>query len=223
MLNLTDVHKTFIGPHGSTVSVLRGISMVVDAGSSTAILGRSGSGKSTLLAILGLLDQPDSGRYEIDGRDTIGLRDGALARIRSEQLGFVYQRFFLLSHLSAYENVETALHHGGPVPRRRRRQLVMEALSQVGLADRVTHRPVQLSGGEQQRVAIARALVRNPSIVLADEPTGALDEQTADSVMSLLMETTRSRGAAVVVVTHDAQVAARTDRVLHLVEGAWAG
>ncbi|WP_405115192.1 ABC transporter ATP-binding protein [Micromonospora sp. NBC_01405] len=202
--------------------MLRDLSVHVQAGTTAAILGRSGSGKSTLLAILGLLDSPDSGTYHIGGKNVGGLSDVALARLRSTHLGFVYQRFFLLPHLSAYENVETALQHGIPVPRRRRRSLVLESLDQVGLADRTTHRPRQLSGGEQQRVAIARALVRTPAVVLADEPTGALDENTSEQVITLLLTAAKARGATTVMVTHDPEVAMRTDRTLHLVEGAWA-
>ncbi|WP_433345769.1 ABC transporter ATP-binding protein [Micromonospora sp. CA-111912] len=222
MLRLNSVRKSFDGPKGERVDVLRDLSVHVEAGTTAAILGRSGSGKSTLLAILGLLDSPDSGTYHIDGQEVSGLSDVALARLRSTHLGFVYQRFFLLPHLSAYENVETALQHGIPVPRRRRRSLVLESLDQVGLADRTTHRPRQLSGGEQQRVAIARALVRTPAVVLADEPTGALDENTSEQVITLLLTAAKARGATTVMVTHDPEVAMRTDRTLHLVEGAWA-
>ena len=195
--------------------------MQVAAGSSTAILGRSGSGKSTLLAILGLLDTPDTGMYRLAGRNTTGLSDRALSRIRSEQLGFVYQRFFLLGHLTAFDNVATALIHGVPVARKLRRALVMESLHQVGLADRSDHRPRELSGGEQQRVAIARALVRNPPVVLADEPTGALDERTADEVVDLLLAATNSRGTTTLLVTHDQQIANRADQTLQLQNGAW--
>ncbi|WP_320068288.1 ABC transporter ATP-binding protein [Micromonospora sp. RTGN7] len=222
MLRLNSIRKSFDGPKGERVDVLRDLSVHIRAGTTAAILGRSGSGKSTLLAILGLLDSPDSGTYHIGGQEVSGLSDVALARLRSTHLGFVYQRFFLLPHLSAYENVETALQHGIPVPRRRRRSLVLESLDQVGLADRTTHRPRQLSGGEQQRVAIARALVRTPAVVLADEPTGALDENTSEQVITLLLTAAKARGATTVMVTHDPEVAMRTDRTLHLVEGAWA-
>ncbi|MFI1196889.1 ABC transporter ATP-binding protein [Micromonospora sp. NPDC020750] len=222
MLRLNGIRKSFDGPKGERVDVLRDVSLHIHAGTTAAILGRSGSGKSTLLAILGLLDSPDSGTYHIDGQEVSGLSDVALARLRSTHLGFVYQRFFLLPHLSAYENVETALQHGIPVPRRRRRSLVLESLDQVGLADRTTHRPRQLSGGEQQRVAIARALVRTPAVVLADEPTGALDENTSEQVITLLLTAAKARSATTVMVTHDPEVAMRTDRTLHLVEGAWA-
>ncbi len=222
MLHLTDISKTFASPNGDRLTVLNGLSMHVAEGTSAAILGRSGSGKSTLLAILGLLDTPDAGSYWLADCDVRGLAEGQLAALRSTHIGFVYQRFFLLPHLNAYENVETALLHGEPVPRRRRRAFVMESLDQVGLARRHDHRPRQLSGGEQQRVAIARALVRTPSVVLADEPTGALDEATSDQVLTLLLDAVQARGATIVVVTHDPDVASRTDRVLHLVEGVWA-
>ncbi|GLY06708.1 macrolide export ATP-binding/permease protein MacB [Actinoplanes sp. NBRC 101535] len=221
MLDLAGVVKSYPGPQGARVPVLKGLSMSLTAGTTSAILGRSGSGKSTLLTILGLLDTPDSGRYVIDGTDTTGLSDRRLAHLRSERIGFVYQRFFLLGHLTAFDNVMAALQHGTPVPRRRRREQVMESLDQVGLADRGHHRPRELSGGEQQRVAIARALVRSPAVVLADEPTGALDERTTEGVLALLLGAARDRGAATALVTHDLQVAAMADRTLHLANGSW--
>ncbi|MEU8079333.1 ABC transporter ATP-binding protein [Catellatospora citrea] len=221
-LELTDVVKTYRGPGGQPVPVLNGISMTVAAGQSVAVLGRSGSGKSTLLAILGLLDTADRGSYRLKGIDTTRLPDRKLSRLRSRHLGFIYQRFFLLGHLSAYANVAAALQHGEPVPRRKRHQLVMDSLDLVGLADRNQHRPAQLSGGEQQRVAIARALVGGPSVILADEPTGALDEDTAEHIVGLILSAARQRGTAVVLVTHDQQVATRTDTTLRLTHGTWA-
>jgi putative ABC transport system ATP-binding protein len=212
--------KSYPGPAGGAVRVFSGLDIKVPAHSSAAILGRSGSGKSTLLAILGLIETPNEGKYLLDGQDTAGLSDREAAYLRGSVLGFVYQRFFLLRHLSAYANVETALRHGEPVPRRLRHKLVMDGLDQVGLADRHDHRPHQLSGGEQQRVAIARALVRSPKLVLADEPTGALDEDTANTIISLLLDAARERGATTVLVTHDGEVAKRTDRIWRLAKGS---
>ena len=220
MIELIEVSKSFPGLDDGPVKVFEDLSISVPAGSSAAILGRSGSGKSTLLAILGLLDTPDTGRYLLDGQDTSGRSDRVLAHMRSAQIGFVYQRFFLLRHLTAYANVETALQHGQRVPHRKRRNLVMEGLDQVGLADRGHHRPRELSGGEQQRVAIARALIRSPKLVLADEPTGALDEHTADTVLTLLLDVARARGATTILVTHDEGVAKQTDQVWHMTRGA---
>ncbi|MGH3804552.1 MAG: ABC transporter ATP-binding protein [Pseudonocardiaceae bacterium] len=223
MLTLNNITRTFTTTHSPTpLHVLTNISLQITLGTSTAVLGRSGSGKSTLMAILGLLDRPDSGQYLIDGTDTATLREADLAHLRSETFGFVYQRFFLMGHLSAYQNVETALLHGIPVPRRKRNRLVMNILDRVGMADRARHYPRQLSGGEQQRVALARALVRRPRVVLADEPTGALDETTGDDMINLLHSLTRDHNTALVAVTHDQSVAARMDRTLHLAKGQWA-
>ncbi|MGY5054070.1 ABC transporter ATP-binding protein [Streptomyces sp. 900105755] len=198
------------------------MSLTVEPGSSHAVLGRSGSGKSTLMSVLGLLDQADSGTCIVNGSDVEGLRDAELARLRGSFFGFVYQRFLLLPHLTALQNVELALIHSTRWGKRRRREAAMEALEKVGLLNRAEHRPAQLSGGEQQRTAIARALACTPQVLLADEPTGALDENTAEDVISWLLSLCKEQNVALVTVTHDPQIAARMDTTHHLVEGRWA-
>ncbi|MEY2957657.1 MAG: hypothetical protein RLZZ01_225, partial [Actinomycetota bacterium] len=171
------------GTH-AVVRALDGVDLTIEAGDHMAIIGPSGSGKSTLLGLLGCLDRPTSGRIEVEGVDVASLGDARRSRIRGDVIGFVFQQFHLVPHLTALANVETALLYRG-VPRRDRRVRAMAALDQVGLADRHDHRPVQLSGGEQQRVAIARALVTAPRMILADEPTGALDSRNAERVMEI--------------------------------------
>lgn len=219
LIDLIDAHKSFPMPDGKSLSVLDGLTLSVAEGTTHAILGRSGSGKSTLLSILGLLDTIDAGHYGIVGVPVETCRESRRSRLRRQHIGFVYQRFFLLGQLDAFHNVELALVHGGQ--RTRRRQRVMTMLDQVGLADRCSQRPAQLSGGEQQRVAIARALVKQPDILLADEPTGALDATTADSMITLLLSLAATQGTAVVTVTHDEQVAARMQTIHRLVRGRW--
>ncbi|MCZ4101161.1 ABC transporter ATP-binding protein [Streptomyces sp. H39-C1] len=221
-LELRDAVRSFRTTTGQELPVLRGVSLTVHSGTSHAVLGRSGSGKSTLMALLGLLDQLDAGTYRVNGQDVHSLRDRDLSAFRGEFFGFVYQRFFLMPHLTALQNVELALVHASRAGRRQRRQSALEALDRLGLADRAHHRPAQLSGGEQQRTAIARALALVPRVVLADEPTGALDEKTAEDTVSWLLSLCREQDIALVVVTHDPQVAARMDATHHLVEGQWA-
>jgi putative ABC transport system ATP-binding protein len=221
LLDLRDVVRGFSSVSGRKLEILRGVSLTIEPGSSHAVLGRSGSGKSTLMSILGLLDRADSGTYTVNGQDVQGLRDHELARLRGTFFGFVYQRFLLLPHLTALENVELALIHSTRWGGRRRREAAMDALERAGLQDRINHRPAQLSGGEQQRTAIARALARTPQVLLADEPTGALDESTADDVMAWLLSLCSEQNIALVTVTHDAQIAQRMDTTHHLVEGRW--
>jgi putative ABC transport system ATP-binding protein len=200
-------------------TILAGVDLDVYAGQSVAIVGRSGSGKSTLLSILGLFDRPDQGRYVLAGQDISRLPERRAAKLRSSHFGFVFQRFFLLKHLTAAQNVAMALVNGqGWLPRRDRRARVMEALEQVGIAHLAKNRPPRMSGGEQQRVAIARALVRQPKVLLADEPTGALDTETGTLVIEALLAAT-TRGCGLVLVTHDRDHAARMGRTLDLVDG----
>lgn len=203
-------------------TILDGVDLEVHAGESIAIVGRSGSGKSTMLSILGLFDRPDHGSYLLDGSDISRLPERRAARLRSSHFGFVFQRFFLLKHLTAAQNVAMALVNGqGWLPRRHRRAQVMQALEEVGIAHLAKNRPSRMSGGEQQRVAIARALVRQPRILLADEPTGALDTETGALVIDALQAVT-ARGCALILVTHDRDHAARMGRVMHLEAGVLA-
>jgi len=221
LVELRDVIKTLKG-QSEPRTILAGVDLTLHSGESLAILGRSGSGKSTLLSLIGLFDRPDGGQYLLGGRDITRLPERKAAALRSAEFGFVFQRFFLLKHLTAAQNVAMALVNGqGWLPRRERRARVLEALDQVGIAHLAKHRPPRLSGGEQQRVAIARALVRQPRILLADEPTGALDTETGHLVITALQAATE-RGCGLILVTHDHDHAARMGRTLHLTSGALA-
>ncbi len=215
LLQLEDVHRTYGG--AVPVHALADVSLHIEAGEFVALVGPSGSGKSTLLGLLGLLDRPTSGTIRVGDRDVSRARDARRTRERGRSIGFVFQQFHLIPHLSALGNVETALLYRR-LRRRDRRQRALDALDQVGLSERATHRPVELSGGEQQRVAIARALVTDPRIILADEPTGALDTANAELVMELL-QTLPDANRAVVMVTHDLSLAERADRQVRLRDG----
>ena len=202
----------------AAVNALRGVDLTIGAGEYVGVMGPSGSGKTTLMDIVGCLSRPTSGTYEFDGRRVDELDDRALAAVRGEKIGLVVQTFNLLPRLTAVENVELPMLYRR-VPRARRRARALELLERVGLTGRGIHRPGELSGGERQRVAIARALVNHPSVVLADEPTGALDTTTGESIMDLIEELNRD-GQAVVVVTHDPRIAARVHRIVRLRDGA---
>jgi putative ABC transport system ATP-binding protein len=213
--------KTY-GEGESAVRALRGVSLEVRRGEHVALTGPSGSGKSTLMHLIGCLDRPSAGALAIDGEDTAGLDEDALAHVRNRKIGFVFQQFFLLPRLSAAANVELPLVYGG-LGARERRERARRALAAVRLSHREGHLPNQLSGGERQRVAIARALVADPAIVLADEPTGNLDSRVGAEVLSVFEELVRERGVTLVIVTHDPTVAARAERVVRLRDGEIAG
>jgi len=216
MINVRSLEKSYL-TGGTPLQVLRGIDFDVQQGESVAIVGASGSGKSTLLNVLGLLDAFDSGTYALAGQDTRGLTDATAARMRNELLGFVFQSFHLLSDKDAVENVALPLFYRD-TPRRERTRLATAMLERVGLGDRLDHRPNQLSGGQMQRVAIARALVTEPKVLLADEPTGALDSTTSEEILSLLQAVV-DEGKTLILVTHDLEVASKMQRTIRLHDG----
>ena len=213
MIRVTDIHKSF-----GTLEVLKGVSLEVAAGEVVSIVGASGAGKTTLLQIMGTLSRPDSGRVEIGGEDVSSLGDKALSKFRNERIGFVFQFHHLLAEFTAFENVCIP----GLIGRRPRAEVerrAAELLDMMGLASRRDHKPGQLSGGEQQRVAIARALVNAPAVLLADEPSGNLDSHNRDEIHRLFFELREKLGQTVVIVTHDGQLAAMSDRKIEMVDG----
>jgi len=216
-IRLEGVHKTYdLGE--VQVHALRGVSLEIHKGEFVAVMGASGSGKSTLMNILGCLDRPTKGHYHLDGSDVSGFSKAELAKVRSRKIGFVFQQFNLLARTSALENVELpTIYAGVPVAERARR--AQAALEQVGLSDRSGHYPSQLSGGQQQRVAIARALVNNPSILLADEPTGNLDSRTSVEIMDIFQKLNSGRGLTVIIVTHEPDIAQYAKRALEFRDG----
>ena len=217
---LGDVRKLY-EQSGRKIHALDGMTLSIDRGELVSIQGPTGGGKSTLMQMLGALDRPTSGSVVFDGVDLASASDSTLAAIRAEKIGFAFQSYNLVPTLTALENVETALEPLGEKKIERKRR-AMEALESVGLSDRADHLPLELSGGQQQRVAIARALVKNPEVLLADEPTGNLDEVMRDEIIDLLVETARARGITLVIVTHDSDVARKMDRHLVIRNGRLA-
>ena len=214
LIRLESITKVY-GSGDAEVAALRSFSLTVTSGESVAVMGPSGSGKSTLMNTLGCLDIPSSGRYWFAGQDVSRLNETELARVRNRRIGFVFQQFQLLPKLSAWRNVELPLLYRNV---RNRRALALQALEQVGLSNRVDHRPTQLSGGQQQRVAIARALVTNPDLILADEPTGNLDTASSRDVLAVLRELNQ-QGRTIIVITHDPEVAPVAGRTVHVRDG----
>lgn len=213
--NIVKVYKT----EATQVIALNGITCRIDRGEMVSIMGPSGSGKSTLMNLIGCLDRPTSGRYELDGKDVSRLKEDQLAEIRNKQIGFVFQSFNLLPRVTAVANVELPLVYSGSSNKRQR---ALQALGLVGLTHRANHRPSELAGGEQQRVAIARALVNKPSLILADEPTGNVDTQTSAGIM-LLLQQLNHQGITIVIVTHEEDIAAYTQRTIFLRDGQIIG
>ncbi|EDX87481.1 ABC transporter, ATP-binding protein, putative [Synechococcus sp. PCC 7335] len=216
LIQFRNIAKVY-GTGNTEVRALWDVNMIIDGGEYCSIMGPSGSGKSTAMNMIGCLDQPTTGEYLFDGQDVAKLAENELAHIRNRKIGFVFQQFHLLPHLSALENVEQPMMYAG-VSGKQRKQRAAEALERVGLENRMNNRPNQLSGGQQQRVAIARAIVNNPLLILADEPTGALDTQTTKDVIDIFSELNKS-GITVVMVTHEPEVARFTNRIIWFRDG----
>ena len=220
MIELTDVKKIY--PMGKVeVRALNGVSLSIESGEFLSIMGPSGSGKSTLMHIIGCLDKPTEGRYMLDNKDVTTLDDDELSKIRNKNMGFVFQTFNLIARQTCLYNVELPLVYAG-TGRKQRLERVITVLSEVGLSDRVRHKPSELSGGERQRVAVARALVNDPLVILADEPTGNLDTKTGLEIMRLFADL-HEKGKTVIVVTHEKEVADFTERVVHIRDGVIVG
>jgi len=216
LIDLRNINKTYRNGD-QELKVLKNINLTVEEGEFVAIMGPSGSGKSTLMNIIGMLDRPSTGEYFLENEDVANLGDKKLAKVRNNQIGFVFQQFFLLSKLNALQNVELPLIYAG-VSQGSRKNLAKQYLEKVDLGTRMTHLPSELSGGQKQRVAIARALVNNPSIILADEPTGALDTKTGEQIMDLLTEL-NAEGKTIIMVTHEPEIAAYAKRQIVIRDG----
>ena len=214
VINMNGITKVY--PMGKReLKVLQGINLTINKGEMVAIMGPSGSGKSTLLNMIGLLDRPTSGSYMLDGKEVSKLNSGEQAKVRGQKIGFIFQSFNLLTYLSALGNVELGQKYASKIDSK----VAKEALIRVGLADRMNHRPTELSGGEQQRVAVARALAKNPPVILADEPTGNLDSHTSKDIMSILTKLHKEQGITLVMITHDPNIARYCQRIVHIEDG----
>ena len=217
LIELRNVYKIYSEGLESEVRALDGVSLDIENGEFVAVVGQSGSGKSTMMNVLGCLDIPTRGTYHLDGVDVLELSDKQLSRIRNKQIGFIFQQYNLIQNLTVLENVELPLIYQGIDPIDRR-ELAMQALARVGLADRAQHKPTQMSGGQQQRVAIARAISTRPPIIMADEPTGALDSRTGHEVLSFLQQLNKE-GSTVILITHDNGIAATARRIVRIADG----
>ena len=217
LIELRNVYKIYSEGLESEVRALDGVSLGIEKGEFVAVVGQSGSGKSTMMNVLGCLDIPTRGTYHLDGVDVLELSDKQLSRIRNKQIGFIFQQYNLIQNLTVLENVELPLIYQGIDPIDRR-ELAMQALARVGLADRAQHKPTQMSGGQQQRVAIARAISTRPPIIMADEPTGALDSRTGHEVLGFLQQLNKE-GSTVILITHDNGIAATARRIVRIADG----
>ena len=217
LIELRNVYKIYGEGLESEVRALDGVSLDIEKGEFVAVVGQSGSGKSTMMNVLGCLDSPTRGTYHLDGVDVLELSDKQLSRIRNKQIGFIFQQYNLIQNLTVLENVELPLIYQGIDPIDRR-ELAMQALARVGLADRAQHKPTQMSGGQQQRVAIARAISTRPPIIMADEPTGALDSRTGHEVLGFLQQLNKE-GSTVILITHDNGIAATARRIVRIADG----
>ena len=216
MIALTNIHKSY-KTGASRLHVLKGINLTIARGEMVAVMGASGSGKSTLLNIIGLLDAYDDGRYQFDGKLLENMNETRAARFRNRNIGFVFQSFHLIPFKTALENVALPLYYRN-VNRKKRHQIALDFLDKFGIADWANHLPAELSGGQKQRTAIARAMIANPSILLADEPTGALDSRTSQDVMEVFKQV-NAQGTTIVVITHEKDIAAMTDRIVNIIDG----
>ena len=218
MIHLENIVKRFYENQENELEILHGINLDIHEGEFVSIVGESGSGKTTLMNIIGILDRPTEGNYILDGLSIADARDRELSHIRNEKIGFVFQTYNLISRTTALKNVELPMLYAG-VPRKERRERAEHFLEMMGMADRMTHKPDELSGGQKQRVAIARALANNPSIILADEPTGALDSETGRNIMNIFHQLNRDHGKTIVLITHSKELAEETGRIITLQDG----
>ena len=218
MIHLENIVKRFYENQENELEILHGINLDIHEGEFVSIVGESGSGKTTLMNIIGILDRPTEGNYILDGISIADAKDRELSHIRNEKIGFVFQTYNLISRTTALKNVELPMLYAG-VPRKERRERAEHFLEMMGMADRMTHKPDELSGGQKQRVAIARALANNPSIILADEPTGALDSETGRNIMDIFHQLNRDHGKTIVLITHSKELAEETGRIITLQDG----